>query len=135
MLPPSRPRVLIVDDDRANLRVFLRVFHHLFDVGTAESGDEALDLLGREAFDLVLVDYWMPGMNGLALLRQIQSAHPAPKRLLLTAHGDVPELEAAVKSGLAERLVVKPWDRAEIERIVAELARPEGRKPAAAPGR
>jgi CheY-like chemotaxis protein len=124
--------VLIVDDDRANLRVFLRVFHHLFDVGTAESGDEALALLGREAYDLVLVDYWMPGMNGLSLLRQIQAAHPAPKRLLLTAHGDVPELEAAVSSGLADRLVVKPWDRAEIERIVAEVARPQAPKPAAA---
>ena len=135
MTSPARPRVLIVDDDRANLRVFLRVFHHLFDVGTAESGEEALSLLGRDAYDLVLVDYWMPGMNGLSLLRQIQEAHPAPKRLLLTAHGDVPELEAAVASGLAERLVVKPWDRAEIERIVAELARAEAPKPAPAPGR
>jgi CheY-like chemotaxis protein len=132
--------VLLVDDDGANLRVFLRVFHHLFDVVTAESGEDALALLGREPFDLALVDYWMPGMNGLSLLRRMQEAHPAVKRLMLTAHADLPELDAAVASGLALRVVTKPWDRAEIERLVAELVAPapnapDEAKPAAVRGR
>lgn len=78
----ERPlRVLHVDDDPMNLRVvdeILRAFgHHAV---AASSGEEALDQLGREAFDVVLLDIHMPGIGGLEVVERLR-ASVGPERL------------------------------------------------------
>ncbi len=115
-----------MDDDAANLRTFLRVFRRQYGIVTAGSGEEALALLGREPVDVALVDHSMPGMSGLELLRRMQQLHPGVRRVMLTAYGDLPELRAAVDSGLAAGIVMKPWDRRDIEGVIASALRDAG---------
>jgi DNA-binding NtrC family response regulator len=115
----SKPKVLLVDDDEANLRAFQRVFRRQFDITIASSGDAALEALRSGEFHVVLVDYSMPGMSGIDLLRRIEQDHPQVSRVMLTAHADLPEVIATTRSGLTLAAVMKPWERAEIERTVS----------------
>ncbi len=121
-----RARVLVVDDDAPNARTFRRVFRERYEVLTALSGAEALALLERDPVDAAVVDYSMPGMDGLALLRQIERRSPAVARLLLTGYGDLPEILEARRTGLAT-VLSKPWDRDELE-LVLEGALAAGRR-------
>jgi CheY-like chemotaxis protein len=125
-VPPAdaaKPRILVVDDDHANLRTFRIVFRAEYDAVLALSGDEALDALAAGAVDVALVDYAMPGMNGLQLLARIQHAHPDVGRIMVTGYPDLPELSAAAESGLAAAVVMKPWDRDALMRTIDEQVR------------
>lgn len=84
-------RVLAVDDEPANLRVFEQIFE-VFGarVTTAASGDEALVLLEVSAFDLLLVDVHMPGMSGLELMRLLRtSSFPSCEAPAIAVTADV----------------------------------------------
>jgi two-component system, sensor histidine kinase and response regulator len=115
---PSKPRVLLVDDDEANLRAFQRVFRRQYDITAASSGEEALRALKVSSFDVALVDYAMPRMNGIELLRTMAEFHPRVSRFMLTAHADIAEVVATTKTGLTLAVVMKPWEREDIERAV-----------------
>lgn len=115
-----RTRVLVVDDDAPNVRTFLRVFRELYDVRTALSGAEALELLRSCPVDVALVDYSMPAMNGLEILRELERSFPKVVRVLLTGYGDHPDILAAQRAGLVT-VLSKPWDRDEVERTVEQL--------------
>jgi CheY-like chemotaxis protein len=122
-VPASAAKLLVVDDDEANLKTFVRVFRREYPIVSAASGDEALAVLARERVDVALVDHSMPGMSGLELLRRMRELHPLVKRVMLTAYGDLPELRAAVEAGLAITVVTKPWDRSEIVEVIAQAMR------------
>lgn len=125
-VPPAdaaKPRILVVDDDHANLRTFRIVFRAEYDAVLALSGEEALDALAAGGIDVALVDYAMPGMNGLQLLDRIQRAHPDVGRVMVTGYPDFPELAAAAESGLAAAVVMKPWDRDALQRTLDEQVR------------
>jgi two-component system sensor histidine kinase EvgS len=70
----KRQTMLLVDDVPLNLSILSSMCRRLGieNIGTAKSGQEALDLLHKGAFDLVLTDLWMPGMDGAALLAAIR---------------------------------------------------------------
>ncbi|MFQ5843612.1 MAG: response regulator [Planctomycetota bacterium] len=118
------PRVLLVDDETLVLSSLQRILRlEPYDIATAGGGAEALEYLEREGADLVLSDYKMPGMNGVEFLRRVAERHPGVVRMMLTAHADPVELEAALASGLVQRAFRKPWDnRALREAITAGLA-------------
>ncbi len=118
-----KPRVLVVDDEKANLETLQRVFRRDLDLALASSGEEALETLAHAEFDVALVDYKMPGMNGVELLRQISEKFPAVHRVLLTAYSDLREVIAAQTSGLSMALVPKPWDAEQLLKLVTSLAR------------
>ncbi len=118
-----KPRVLVVDDEQANLETLQRVFRREMDLVLASSGEEALEALARADFDVALVDYKMPGMNGVELLRHISERSPAVHRVLLTAYSDLREVIAAQTSGLSMALVPKPWDPEQLLKLVTSLAR------------
>ncbi len=125
-MPPAdaaKPRILVVDDDHANLRTFRIVFRAEYDAVLALSGEEALDALAAGGIHVALVDYAMPGMNGLQLLARIQRAHPGVGRVMVTGYPDLPELAAAAASGLAAAVVMKPWDRDALQRTLDEQVR------------
>jgi CheY-like chemotaxis protein len=114
----QRPRLLVVDDDEANLRTFQRVFRREYEVEVAASGEAALERLAHGTFDVALVDYAMPGMNGVELLRRMADAFPQTGRLMLTAHADLPEVAATESTGLAVMVLMKPWEKADVQRAV-----------------
>src|SRR5215471_5132373 len=92
-------RILLVDDEQS-LLLTLAANLELdgFDVTTAESGEHALKLFEREAFDLVLSDITMPGMSGIDLFRRVRSQRPECPVVLMTAFA----LEGMVRDAICE---------------------------------
>ncbi|MFP4477460.1 MAG: sigma-54-dependent transcriptional regulator [Desulfatibacillaceae bacterium] len=103
--------ILIVDDEKDLLRLLRRSLAP--DLGcrvdTAESGEAALHRLGENAYDLVLVDIRMHGMDGLELLELIKRDDPDQTVVMMTGHGTIDMAVAAMKSG-AHDFVTKPFE-------------------------
>lgn len=103
--------LLLVDDDASLLKLLgMRLTSQGFTVATAESGQEALRLLGREKIDLVISDLRMDEMDGLALFGEIQRRQPGMPVIILTAHGSIPDAVTATQKGVFSFLT-KPVDR------------------------
>ncbi len=78
--------ILAVDDERTTRLLIRKTLKRAgFAINTARNGTESLRLLKRKKFDLVLVDIWMPGMNGLEVLAQIRTEPDAPRIAVMTS--------------------------------------------------
>jgi DNA-binding NtrC family response regulator len=121
-------RILITEDD-ATFRSFLNTIlrGEGYAVREAECGEEALELLRRENFDLVISDLKMPGMSGLDLYRQLRSENAAPPFILLTAFGTIEEAVSAMKEGVADFLT-KPLKDPESLRALVRRTLGESRR-------
>jgi CheY-like chemotaxis protein/anti-sigma regulatory factor (Ser/Thr protein kinase) len=122
-------RILVVDDDRSTrelIRLQLRGAGHV--VETAGDGAAALDRVRRRAFDLVLLDVWMPGMDGLEMLARLRDAPSRPRVVVMTADDTSQTLLRAIREH-AYRYVTKPFEPKEILALVDEVlaAKPEVR--------
>lgn len=121
----DRLRVLYVDDEPVNLRlmrdVFTLVLKRPDQVVTAESGERALDLLERESFDVVVSDQRMNGMCGTALLARLREKFPGMGRVILTGWASDREVQEALKSGVAEAVIAKPWKPRELEGLLRDV--------------
>jgi two-component system, NtrC family, nitrogen regulation response regulator GlnG len=123
----SRSRLLVVDDEPLNLLTFKRVLRLVYDITLASSGTEALVALAaaREEtpFDVLIVDYAMPFMNGGDLLARVRQQHADLPCIILTAHADLAEVQAAGRQHGVVAVVMKPWERADLERWVDQSVR------------
>ncbi len=118
--PPQRARILIVDDEehvRSGIQRSLMLLG--YHAETAASGEEALRMLERDSFDVMLLDIRMPGMDGVEVMRQVQQRHSDLLILVLTGHASVESAIAAVKYQAADYLR-KPASIHTIARAVAE---------------
>lgn len=105
-------RHLLVVDDEADMLVLLKRSLEPdleCQVVTAASGETAVQHLKENAFDLVLADIKMPGMNGLELLEEIKRHNPELTVVMMTAHGDIETAVEAMKRG-AYDYITKPFD-------------------------
>jgi DNA-binding NtrC family response regulator len=111
-LPPGR--VLVVDDE-PNQREILQMIlaSEGYQAATAGNGSQALLALKEGAFDLVLTDLKMPGMNGIVLLEELLRAAPGICVVLMTAHGSIDTAVDAMKKGALDYLT-KPIDREQL---------------------
>ena len=101
-------RILIVDDDRTTLYVLQSVLNGAgYSTRTAMDGVEALTLLGAESFDLLLLDVWMPRLNGLELLAKLRSSPRKPRVVVMTSD-DTPETLLRAVREQAFKYVQKP---------------------------
>jgi DNA-binding response OmpR family regulator len=118
------PRILIVDDD-AMIRHFvdLVLTQQGYMVASAATPDTALQVMGRETFDLVLLDINMPGMTGLEILRLMRTRRKRPKILMMTAHRDPSTIMQVMEQG-AEGYLAKPFKPQDLIRRVDALLRP-----------
>jgi signal transduction histidine kinase/CheY-like chemotaxis protein len=116
---PDQIRVLIVDDDRLVRRLMTDGLRGLqYQVTACESGEQALATLDAgERFDLLLVDFAMPGMNGAEVASAAQNRQPDIKVLMVSGYADSAAVEAALGNA---RLLRKPFDVAELGAAVAE---------------
>ncbi len=110
----SKYRVLVVDDDRSFLTLFVqeaqvRGRDKQCEILTTDSGDEALLLAGRKAPDVVISDVQMPGLSGLDLFAKLTERYPGLPVILLTAYGSIDRAIAAVKMG-AYHYFTKPLE-------------------------
>ncbi len=110
-----QPRVLYVDDDRANLIVFEATFKSEFAILTASGGTEALGLLSRhDDIGVLLTDERMPGMSGTQLAERAAKLRPDVIRILVTAYSDLETVVDAVNLGHVHQYLRKPWDATEM---------------------
>lgn len=96
----TTPRILIVDDEerfRLTLAKLLTV--RGLDVTTLGSGQEALDALGHEQFDVIVLDVRMPGMDGIETLAEIKKLNPMVEVIILTGHASVDAAVDIMKLG------------------------------------
>lgn len=118
------PLILVVDDLAQNVRLLEAVLSARgFKVTTAASGQEALDVLGKERPDLVLLDILMPGMDGYDVCRRIREDPGTAfvPVIMITASGDEQKIRA-IECG-ADDFVSKPFDQAELLARVRSLVR------------
>ncbi len=107
-------RVLLVDDEVEFLEpMAARLRRRGIDCATAQSGQEALEVLGRGQFDCAVVDVKMPAMDGLDLLRRMRRDHPGVPVILLTGHASVELGVQGLELGAFEYLM-KPVDLDEL---------------------
>jgi CheY-like chemotaxis protein/anti-sigma regulatory factor (Ser/Thr protein kinase) len=114
-------KILVVDDDRSTrqlIRLQLRAAGHSVD--TAADGEAALARVARRSFDLVLLDVWMPGMDGLKLLGRLRDAPSRPRVVVMTADDTSETLLRAVREH-AYRYVTKPIEPKALQDLVAEV--------------
>lgn len=106
--------VLIVDDE-VNIRTTMGKFFSIegIDSDGAENGLSAQRMLRDKAYDAVLVDLKMPGMDGLDLIRWIRSEGFRMPVIMISAHGDISDAVSALKEG-AQDYIVKPFDPEEL---------------------
>jgi two-component system, sensor histidine kinase and response regulator len=115
-------RVLIVDDDPALLQALpeaLRLRMGGVTVETADSAAAALERIAASDYDAIVTDIKMPGMDGLALLTEIQTRRPGTPTLIITGHGENELVVRALRGG-AYDFIQKPIDR---DYFVASLYR------------
>lgn len=107
----TQARLLVVDDDYQNCELFRRMFERTCDVSVVHSGQEALDLLNREKFDVVLLDIMMPNMTGLEVLERLRGQTKLAELpvILISAISDRREILKGLRLG-ANDYVTKPVD-------------------------
>lgn len=110
--------ILYVDDEISNLNVFRNTFRRNYNIFTAESALEGLEILDREKIDMILTDQRMPEMSGVEFLKKVIQKYPKPSRILITAFTDFNALKEAVNEAKIFQFIQKPWDEKEIQQIL-----------------
>jgi two-component system, NtrC family, response regulator AtoC len=114
------PRLLVVDNDEGLVHFLTRLFTKQgYEVDSCTSGTAALARLRAEPFDAILMDYKMPGLNGLDTLVEIKQAQWKTPVIIMTAFGTTDTAIEAMKLGAYDYLL-KPFDTEELKRIIAD---------------
>ena len=102
--------VLLVDDERRITELLsFALRKQLYEISTAQSGQQALDIMGEQSIDILVTDIRMPGMSGLELTRRVRTEHPHTQVIIVSAHGDLDSAVEALKLGAVDFLQ-KPVD-------------------------
>lgn len=112
--------VLIVEDEailREALRDSLKDMHT---VTTAASGEEALELIQKQDFDILIIDVRLGGKSGLQVVKELQEIKPYIKSIIVTAYPSVELAVEAMKQGAVDYLV-KPVRADDLERLIREI--------------
>lgn len=112
-------KILIVDDEPANLRLLERLFRRDYQVITAGGGEEALRLLEQQEVALLITDQRMPGMSGIELLQRTAAFRPHMVRIILTGYTDVGALVDAINCRQIYKYVTKPWSNEDLRQTVS----------------
>jgi len=116
----SKRSILYVDDEPVSHILFKAVFEDDYDVFTAHSAREGLEILRREPIRVLITDQCMPEMTGAELLAEIRHELPNIGRVMLTAYSDVDALIQAVHAGGLDRYVTKPWESDDLKAVIEE---------------
>jgi two-component system, OmpR family, phosphate regulon sensor histidine kinase PhoR len=115
--------VLVIDDEygvRTGVRQILEM--EGFRVRDVETGREALDALSQSEFDIALIDYQLPDVDGLTLLASIRDQHPGTMTCMITAYANIDTAIAATRQGI-DFFLPKPFTPEDLVGVVSTLAR------------
>jgi len=110
--------ILYVDDEESNLNIFRNTFRREYNVLTASSGKDGLDLLQQSNVDLILTDQRMPDMDGVSFLKQTINQFPELNRILITGYTDFDALKTAINDAKIFQYIQKPWREEQLRNII-----------------
>jgi DNA-binding NtrC family response regulator len=120
-------QLLVVDDEVGSRRSLEAIFDPDYRVLLAGNGREAMAHLERERIDLVLMDYMMPDMDGLSLMKEIRSRYPDVPFLMVSASSTVRPVVESIRAGAFD-FITKPYDIPEIRAVVTRALEHSGLK-------
>jgi formate transporter len=116
-------KMLIIDDDEIVLKVSRKIFEtEGFEVSTTASPEEGLKLVSEKNFDVVLVDWMMPGFSGMDVVEEIDKRSPNTAMVMISSHPSVGRATEAMKRGAMDYLE-KPFRPEEIREVVKKAVR------------
>jgi CheY-like chemotaxis protein len=123
-LTAPRTRILIVDDAGPVVVLCVNVLQALgYAVKGANRGETAIDVLAKERFDLMVLDYKMPGMSGFDVYQQAKALYPDLAVVLVTGHGSPEVVTEANRLGF-DSILLKPFTsdelRGTVEKVLAD---------------
>jgi signal transduction histidine kinase len=118
MTEDKKYTILYVDDEESNLRIFKNTFRKEYNILTAISGYDGLEMLEKGNIDLILTDQRMPGMSGIDFLKKAIDKFPELNRILVTAYSDYDILRDAVNELKIFQYVEKPWKEDDIKSTI-----------------
>ncbi len=114
-------KILIVDDQKGVRRLLEELFKKEgWQVRVAGDGYEAIEKVGEQIPDLILMDVKMPNMNGLEATHAIMTANPDIPIIMMTAYGEIEIVKQALEAGV-RRCISKPFDIITLRDMVHEL--------------
>jgi DNA-binding NtrC family response regulator len=114
-------KILLIDDDewiRDSLSLFFEFEPCVFQA--LETAEQGLKELETKDYDIIILDYRLPGMNGLEFLKRIQQTHPEVIKILITAYGSKEIFSQAIELGVHD-FIDKPFSTKAIEDSLSRL--------------
>lgn len=108
-------RVLYVDDDEYNLRVFKASFRFDYQIFLAKSAKEGLEVLKDNEIHVIIADQKMPEVTGVQFFESLISQYPETIRILLTGYSDIESVIDAINKGKIFYYIKKPWNESDIK--------------------
>lgn len=106
----TKHAILLVDDEPEILFSLKGLLRREFELHTAESGQEALDVLRQHRIHVIMTDQRMPEMTGVELMGQVKTQYPDAIRMVFTGYADIKAVIDAINNGGLFRYITKPWD-------------------------
>jgi DNA-binding NtrC family response regulator len=118
--------ILLVDDDEW-IRDSLSIYFESEDcrISAHETAERALAELDRRKFDVIITDYKLPGMDGIAFLEKVKNSHPNAVKIMITAYASEVDVRRAKQAG-AQDLIPKPFTSKTIEACLTRLTTGKG---------
>ncbi|MGB0886762.1 MAG: response regulator [Vicingaceae bacterium] len=111
----SKIKVLYIDDELVNLMAFKASFRRKFEVYTAKSADDGVEILKQHPIEVLISDQRMPHKTGTDFFKSILNEFPNPIRILITAYSDIEAIIDAINKGHVYQYITKPWNNYELQ--------------------
>ena len=119
---PTNPRLLIVDDDKVALANMAHILDGQgYEIVSTHSGSEALKLLEKQEFDVVVTDLRMPKIDGMEILERCRQLDPNSEVIVITGYATIDSAVEAIRKG-AYYYIAKPFRLDDVRKIIAEAA-------------
>lgn len=113
-----RNKLLYVDDEESNLRIFKSTFRRDYDVLIANSAKDGIKILKEQKVDVILSDQRMPDMTGVEFLQYAMNHYPDSIRMLITGYVDLEVIKAAINKAQIIHYIQKPWDELVLTNVI-----------------
>jgi putative two-component system response regulator len=115
----SKGSILVVDDEAGPRESLRMILNPIYDIHTAENGQEAINFLIQKKVDLVTLDLNMPGLSGIDTLQEIRKLQPDIEVMIITGYGSLSNAQEAIRFGAGD-FISKPFNVADIIAIVSK---------------